>query len=641
MSSPSSNNQTTDFNNFSWSGGKSDTKKKEVNNSSDFNSFSWSGKHTFTPSHIKVGTSLGERLTGAPTKQTDGTYTPNTGVLPFLGSIPKATLETAKTFLPGIIPTGKTLGQSIATNTGAFDALNKANQQTDDLKLKLAKRIIVDNKAGKDTTNLMKAYNGLSSRTPDTIQSLAPNTTKTNLQALGDVLLMGSGLIMPGEAGVGGTAGKLLSRSVIENFIKDKTVSETEKLMAKKLLFNLGTGYGFDVGNNLAEGKKGTKALQPGAATLLNTVFTGAEARGLLKTARKSEASILEQRALKRANFGKIPEAGVTPPGYFDKSLKELKAPIAENVEKIKIPKIKVENAPKNTSLNIGLDVGKKKNAITEQMIRKELKKFNIDIKKIEYKKSGTELTAIPILSRELTPEELGQLSIDLKQGAIPQLSYGVGIMNGPKLKDWGGKFKESEYIKPSDTDILNKENKILTETKTKIKEKPVNVTEEEVTKGVQTISDNLPRKVREHINLKEESKTANEFIKKNGVDDSISALESGKDLPNDMRKDSLYSVLTNNKSLTKDQMDRLFAVRKEIPSLSAQNLGLNRLQDRESPYAVIENIKNTLENKQPYFLKVNKKIKTKSIAKQITDLVKSYEGDVSVIRSVIKELIC
>ncbi len=114
------------------------------------------------------------------------------------------------------------------------------------------------------------------------------------------------------------------------------------------------------------------------------------------------------------------------------------------------IPKIKVENAPKGHSLNIGFNIGDGTRKLTEKQIIKEIKNLGVDIINSEVKQSGTEKTLIPQLSRELTETELGILAKKLEQDAIAQLSDGLGTLNGPKYKDWGGKFNEEYYLKPT-----------------------------------------------------------------------------------------------------------------------------------------------------------------------------------------------
>lgn len=113
------------------------------------------------------------------------------------------------------------------------------------------------------------------------------------------------------------------------------------------------------------------------------------------------------------------------------------------------IPKIKVENAPKGHSLNIGFNIGDGTRKLTEKQIIKEIKNLGVDVINSEAKQSGTEKTLIPQLSRGLTETELGILAKKLEQDAIAQLSDGIGTLNGPKYKDWGGKFSEEYYLKP------------------------------------------------------------------------------------------------------------------------------------------------------------------------------------------------
>lgn len=249
----------------------------------------------------RVPTSWKERFTGAPTKLKDSTFKANTGVLPFLGEVGKNAYGMV-TGNPERV--GETLGQSIAVNTGAFDALNKANLQNEDIKLNLVKRIIENKKLGKDNSKLIRAYNNLSG-SKDTIQSLAPKSQISNKQALGEVLDVGAAALSMGALSSVGKATlvdgktalqsfKLLSKTAQKEILKSMTAEQIVKNLGKEVLVNSGIGYAYDVSGNLKNDEKGIKMFKPGLGTVLGatgTALLGGPGAAKLQTA-NSEARI-------------------------------------------------------------------------------------------------------------------------------------------------------------------------------------------------------------------------------------------------------------------------------------------------------------------------------------------------------------
>ena len=110
-------------------------------------------------------------------------------------------------------------------------------------------------------------------------------------------------------------------------------------------------------------------------------------------------------------------------------------------------------------TINVGLNVGNEEK-LTPQIIKDTLKKeFNVDVLSGNTFKSETENTFVPELSRKLTNEELNKLSEILQQEAIPQYADGVGIMAGPKAKEWGD--FNPDYFLTNNGIPLSKSNKI------------------------------------------------------------------------------------------------------------------------------------------------------------------------------------
>lgn len=137
--------------------------------------------------------------------------------------------------------------------------------------------------------------------------------------------------------------------------------------------------------------------------------------------------------------------AGVAVP-KISSALSTVKGDIAENGVIKGIDKsflgavdgiIKNKSASSKPLLNVGLNIGNE-TKLNEQIITDTLKKeFGVDVLGGKIVQSGTEPTFVPELSRKLTDKELNRLSEVLEQDAIPQYADGVGMMAGPKAKEW------------------------------------------------------------------------------------------------------------------------------------------------------------------------------------------------------------
>ncbi len=105
-------------------------------------------------------------------------------------------------------------------------------------------------------------------------------------------------------------------------------------------------------------------------------------------------------------------------------------------------PKVVTFEIPvEGTQLNIGLDIGDIKDALTFDTIQRVLKDdFGVDILQSLYFPSETENSYNVVISKKLTSDELYNFSDhkDIRQGAIPQASGNEGILAGPQAAEWG-----------------------------------------------------------------------------------------------------------------------------------------------------------------------------------------------------------
>lgn len=99
--------------------------------------------------------------------------------------------------------------------------------------------------------------------------------------------------------------------------------------------------------------------------------------------------------------------------------------------------------------INVGLDIGGKKDALSTDRVKEELGKLGVEVIAEERVRSNTENTMVATLSRPLTPKELNDLSVVLDQEAIGGRWGDTGVLEGPNAAGWGGAFLPSEFREP------------------------------------------------------------------------------------------------------------------------------------------------------------------------------------------------
>jgi hypothetical protein len=176
-----------------------------------------------------------------------------------------------------------TVSDVIFANSKTADEMTKSQQGLSDLQFRVLKEINRKKQAGEDTTYLESQLTKSKVDSP-TIESIAPSVNKTNLQVAGEIL--GTAL----EASMGGTlsgvkgiglAPKIAqtaeqARAALTAY-KALTFGQKAKSIGLTALKQIGVatpfGYGYDVSQNLQEGKTGGEALEPGWGTLFSTTI--------------------------------------------------------------------------------------------------------------------------------------------------------------------------------------------------------------------------------------------------------------------------------------------------------------------------------------------------------------------------------
>lgn len=107
--------------------------------------------------------------------------------------------------------------------------------------------------------------------------------------------------------------------------------------------------------------------------------------------------------------------------------------------------------------VNIGLDIGNRKNALTKGQVLKALKSQGTSIIKSAIKQSASERTAVVEINPALTKSQIESLCTQLSQEAIAQKVNGRGTLYGPKADEWGP-FSD-EYFLEFDAESFAFEN--------------------------------------------------------------------------------------------------------------------------------------------------------------------------------------
>ena len=176
---------------------------------------------------------------------------------------------------------GETIGQSVGVSGKDFSALEQSRQNLNDMQISVIREIQRKKSLGEDTSRLENVLAKTQRTNIPSIQEIAPATTKTTRQALGEVGgvaldLLSAGTLKPAASTLGLT--KLLSTaSKLEKPVATLSTFERLKNAGLSTLKLLGistpVGYGYDVTQGLQEGESMTEAVKPGYATLFSTVI--------------------------------------------------------------------------------------------------------------------------------------------------------------------------------------------------------------------------------------------------------------------------------------------------------------------------------------------------------------------------------
>jgi hypothetical protein len=174
----------------------------------------------------------------------------------------------------GIISSERKFGEDIAgaltnflpesvTGVGALKEAGQAKQQTIDLALKGLKQA---KDTGKDTKKYLDILSQASGTPITTVEDIYPALKKTGMQVAGDAAGVLLDIVTAGS--LPGTS-KGLATEATKGFVP------LVKEVAKGTAIGAGTGYGYDVTQNLQEGQTGLEAATPGVATVVGATLGG------------------------------------------------------------------------------------------------------------------------------------------------------------------------------------------------------------------------------------------------------------------------------------------------------------------------------------------------------------------------------
>lgn len=232
---------------------------------------------------------LAKKYGGTPTidysslaKQFGGTPNPTPPVAPVLSSTEKFR-NAGHNLIGGVVnaltSSEQALGANIAGAIGGNSTdVTKQNQALSDSDLSYVKTIIQGRqkalKNGQDTThydNLIKNYRASNGQT---LSELYPSLDKTKLQVIGDSAGVLLDILSAGTYGkAGAETGKLLTATEkAAQPVAKQTLKQTLQTIgvktAERAGIGAGTGYGYDVSQNLQQGKTGGEIFKPGMGTI-------------------------------------------------------------------------------------------------------------------------------------------------------------------------------------------------------------------------------------------------------------------------------------------------------------------------------------------------------------------------------------
>jgi hypothetical protein len=181
-------------------------------------------------------------------------------------------LGVGKTLAQDIIGTGQSLGESAAA-TNVTKNVNAGQIGLTDTALRVLKQIHADRAAGKDTSRLEQAYNGIAGHSQENdIKNMLPTLNKTNLDAVLEAVGVGADLLSGGAFAPGKEATIVVAKAGLNT--AKKAASSTGA--ALKTVGEKSTGLGVTMEVPTRQALQSYQATQPTLFGRVKNLVTGA-----------------------------------------------------------------------------------------------------------------------------------------------------------------------------------------------------------------------------------------------------------------------------------------------------------------------------------------------------------------------------
>lgn len=183
-------------------------------------------------------------------------------------------LGVGKALLNDVVETGKNLGQSLAAGDVTKN-LTEGDTGLKDTALRVLKQIHTDQSAGKDTSRLEQAYNGIAAHSQENdLANILPTLNKSNLQAVLEAVGVGSDALV-GGAGKPVAAG---AEAAINLGADAAKVAATNVGAGLKAVGEKATGLGVSMEVPTRQALQTYQAAQPTLFGRVKNLVTGAKA---------------------------------------------------------------------------------------------------------------------------------------------------------------------------------------------------------------------------------------------------------------------------------------------------------------------------------------------------------------------------
>lgn len=256
-------------------------------------------------------------------------------------------------------------GNNSILGTGV-DQLNKSNQANAQSDIAFVQAMHARQKAGQPLTPAQQQiYDGILNNhaQPTTAADLTPALNKSNLQVVGDIGGVAADALTAGTYSKAALAAPSFTRftAPVAKQAAKLTAGQIGKQTLVRSGIGAGVGYGYDVTNNLQQGKTGLEAITPGAATITGAAIPaliGGVRMGVTLAKGQGPRFIDSLIKPKQADFsyGKDPGRTVSELGITGNDLKDFERNITTAKQDVGQQLGSIYSNPANAGVRINAD---------------------------------------------------------------------------------------------------------------------------------------------------------------------------------------------------------------------------------------------------------------------------------------------